>query len=286
MPKKVLLRAGVVFTLCGMVGIYLVWAQRVQSQAIPSSFESVGVVAQEAVSTEIRVYVLARGGKFLGDDVGGALVTIRDARTGEFVASGVTKGGSGVADLMTQGRPRTLPINTEAASVFSTTLMLDEPRLLEFEAFGPLTAQGSANRTTTTEWVLPQSFTAHGNRVILELAGLNVDVLAPQTHFLPQAKPPLKISFRVNVTMMCGCPIGPDLPWKPDEFKVMMKIKRPDGKQDLVKLEFDANAPDHAPSQFIGSYEATLPGIYEAIAMAHEAEFGNSGSDRVTFILP
>jgi len=37
--------------------------------------------------TKITVRVIARDGKFLGDDIGGALVTIRDAHTGELLAS-------------------------------------------------------------------------------------------------------------------------------------------------------------------------------------------------------
>jgi len=42
--------------------------------------------------TRITVRVQARGGKFLGDDIGGAVVTIRDAMTGELFATGTTAG--------------------------------------------------------------------------------------------------------------------------------------------------------------------------------------------------
>jgi len=274
------LGAAVVAMCLSMIGV---WAVQAQSGPKPAAAE---LQAPLSAPTEIRVHVLARGGKYLGDDVGGARVTIRDALSGEVLASGVTRGGSGPADLMTVEQARTTPLPTDGASVFTTTLDLAEPRLLEFEAFGPLAAQGSAQRVTSTEWVLPQPFTADGNRVTLELAGLNVDIRDPQTHFLPKAKPPLDIPFRVNVTMMCGCPIGPGLAWPPENFQVTLLVKRPDGQQELVELTFDADAPDGAPSQFIGSYTATLPGIYEGIVLAHEANFGNSGSDRVTWIVP
>ncbi len=282
------LRASVMFVLLGILVLALFLARTVQSSNARQPFApSISDrQMQDGVATEIRVHVLARGGKFLGDDVGGALVTIRDARTGEFIASGVTRGGSGVADLMTAERARTTPITTQDASVFSTTLVLAEPRLLEFEAYGPLAAQGSANRVTSTEWVVPQTLAENGNRVILELAGLNVDALSPPTHFLPQDKPPIQLNVGANVTMMCGCPIGPNLPWDPKNFQVVMRVIRPDGKADLVNLQYNANALDNAPSQFSAEYNATLSGIYEAIIMAHEAKFGNSGSDRVTFIVP
>jgi hypothetical protein len=235
--------------------------------------------------TEVQVRVLSRGGKFVGDDIGGALVTIRDARSGEVLASGRTHGGSGAANLMTVSRQRLDPLPTEDAAVFTAQLPLDEPRLVEFEAFGPLAAQGSANRVTATEWILPQQFIGQPNVIQLEIAGLNVDILDPPTHFLPQ-ETPKDIFFRVNVTMMCGCPIGPETDWKPDDYLVQALIKKPDGTSEILPLEIDTNAPEDAPSQFTGVYTATQAGIYEAIVFARQMKEGNSGSDRVTFILP
>lgn len=237
-----------------------------------------------AQATEIQVYVLARGGKFIGDDVGGAEVTLRDVRSGEFLGSGRTHGGSGAADLMTVERNRTEPISTTGAAVFTTTLLLDAPRLVEFQAYGPLGAQAAANRATTTEWVLPQALGE--NKIVLEVPGLNVEVLNPPTHFMPATKPPLEIPLRVNVTMMCGCPIAPTTDWKPENFSVKALVTKPDATRDMVDLQFDANAPDQAPSQFIGTYTATLPGVYEMIVVAQQPGQDNAGSERVTFILP
>ncbi len=45
--------------------------------------------------TQIDVRVIAKGGKYLGDDIGGALVTVQDVQTGELLAKGTTAGGSG-----------------------------------------------------------------------------------------------------------------------------------------------------------------------------------------------
>ncbi len=42
--------------------------------------------------------VIARGGKFLGDDIGGAQVTIRDVLYGELLAFGRTQGRVGSAN--------------------------------------------------------------------------------------------------------------------------------------------------------------------------------------------
>jgi hypothetical protein len=254
-----------------------------ESQTRRAAPQSVPVTASSA-ATEIQVYVLARGGKFIGDDIGGAEVTLRDARTGEFLASGLTRGSSGAEDLMTVERARTEPISTTGAAVFTTTLMLDAPRLVAFEAYGPLAAQGSANRVTVTEWVLPQAFAE--NKIVLEIPGLTVAVLNPPTHFLPTTKPPIQLPLRVNVTMMCGCPIGPETDWKPQNYTVKALVTKPDATQDMVDLQFDENAPAQAPSQFIGTYTATQSGVYEMIVVARQVGEDNAGSDRVTFIIP
>lgn len=283
--NSLMLRATSMLALFAAVAVTFWAARAVYSTAALNSPASSSAQMSDAAATEVRVHVIARGGRYVGDDIGGALVTVRDAHTGEFLASGLTRGGSGVPDLMTLERARTTPLPTESASVFTTTLRLAEPRLVEIEAVGPPAAQGAENRVTSTEWILPQTFAPEGNRFTLEIAGLNVDVLSPPTHFLPQRKPPMTIPVRANVTMMCGCPISPMTDWKPEDFRVVMVVKRPDGKQDVADLKFDANAPDGAPSQFVTEYEATLPGIYEATVMAHQKGFGNSGSDRVTWIL-
>ena len=51
------------------------------------------------IQTQIDVRVIAKDGKYLGDDIGGALVSIHDVRTGELLARGRTSGGSGQSEV-------------------------------------------------------------------------------------------------------------------------------------------------------------------------------------------
>ena len=53
-----------------------------------------------AVPTDITVRVRAKDAKFVGDTMGGARVTIRDAETGELLAKGVTTGTTGDTSLI------------------------------------------------------------------------------------------------------------------------------------------------------------------------------------------
>jgi hypothetical protein len=251
---------------------------------------------QASQPTEIVVRVIAKDGKFLGDDIGGALVTLRDIQTGELLASGPTSGGSGPVEVMCQARQRGTAIPTgsgaDGASAFKVTLDLEKARLIEFSAVGPLAAQGSENRVSATQWVYPGRNLNQGDGLLLEIPGLVVQIVEPPTHFLPQVAPP-RITIRANVTMMCGCPIGAKplcgssapSPWRPNEFEVTADIIGP-GTRVSVQMAFDVNAPGNAPSQFLAYYQAKGAGIYDITVCAYQRKNGNTGVARATVILP
>jgi hypothetical protein len=244
------------------------------------------------MGTQIDVRVIAKGGKYLGDDIGGALVTVHDVQTGELLASGTTAGGSGEQDLMSVCVTQSEVLPVDGASVFTASLELDEPRRIRVSAYGPLAAQQSANTVSLTQWVVPGRDVnggAQGGGFLLEIPGLVVQVLNPPTHFLP-AEAPAQIEIRANVTMMCGCPIGKQ-PWDPSLFDVSASIKSGDTYAVEFPLEFDANAPYGAPSQFaaqwtVPSNASGQPEIYSITVSAFQQLTGNTGTDRATLIIP
>ncbi len=241
------------------------------------------------MQTQIDVRVIARGGKYLGDDIGGALITIRDAQTGEMLASGRTAGGSGLPNLMEISVTQAEVLPVDQASVFNASLDIDEPRLIRVTAYGPLAAQQSANRVSLTQWIYPRRNIAGGTAgLLLEIPGLVVQVLNPPTHFLPQAAPS-EIYIRANVTMMCGCPIG-KAPWNPDEFEVSARISGPEYLFE-APMKFDTDYPDGAPSQFyyrwqVPTNETNDSQIYDIVIAAFQPSNGNTGVDRATVIIP
>jgi hypothetical protein len=243
------------------------------------------------VDTKVTVRVIARAGKFLGDDIGGAEVTVRDVHTGAVLASGVTSGGSGPANLMTTPLKRTqaIPVSDlpgNDACKFEAYLKIDRPTLVEISAYGPLAAPQSANWTRSTTWVYPQLDIApeptpggpqRQDGFLLEIQGLMVQMLNPPAHYLPsgfQLGTPIPI--RANVTMMCGCPISQasGTPWPADDFDVEAEIKG--GGISNVKLDFDTTST--APSQF--RYDKWAPasyGIYQITVRAFQKSTGNTG---------
>lgn len=244
-----------------------------------------------ARDTKITVRVQANGGKFLGDDIGGALVTLRDGQTGEILASGVTRGDSGtlVADygpgasqraIVTPGRPPAVHwlVASATTSRFDATLPLARPTLLEVSAFGAVGGLQAAHRVTSAQWVVPGQHLTAGPGFVVEIPGLLLQVLAPATHLsLPSL--PATVPLRANVTMVCGCPIAAGEPWIPSDFEVFAEVRRAGTKKTArAPLAFAGQT-----SLFTGSHVVRAAGFYEATFTAIQKSTGNTGTGQVTF---
>ncbi len=241
--------------------------------------------------TKIRVRVQAKGGKFLGDDIGGALVTLRDGQTGEILASGVTSGDSGtlagdyspaasLATIVTPGRKPVVHwlVASKTTSRFDASLALERPTLLEVSAFGAVGGLQAAHRVTSAQWVVPGQDLTEGPGFVVEIPGLLLQVLEPPTH-LGLVSVPTAVPLVANVTMVCGCPIDTDEPWVPEDFEVFADIRRAGSKRRTrVHLTFAGQT-----SRFIGSHEVREAGYYEATFTAIQKSTGNTGTGQVTY---
>jgi hypothetical protein len=233
-----------------------------------------------AVETKITVRVIARGGKFLGDDVGGAEISIRALDSGELLATGLTHGGSGPDSLMMQPFMRTEPLPTEdgenSAARFDASLSLDRPRLVEVSAVGPLIAPNPP-RVSTTHWLFPGKNLSGDQALLLEVRGLMVQVVMPPAHYLvhkSDVSQPFEI--RANVTMMCGCPIG-EPPWPAADFEVVAHVRHGEQRMD-VPLSFESAQRNGAPSQFVSrSWIPGDAGLFHIDVVATQKSSGNLG---------
>jgi hypothetical protein len=255
-----------------------------------------------AIPTKICVRVIARDGKFLGDDIGGAAVTIRDAWTKELLAHGITTGTSGPnapVGVMCVSLRRGQPLPTTGASAFNAILNLTRPTCIEVNATGPLAARQSANTVSATQWIYPGKDVTAGNGFLLEIPGLIVQIIDPPTHFTPVVYQDLYI--RANVAMMCGCPIEPkhgktkicadlpdkDQPWLPKEFEVKAIIRSGGADVAEVPLAFTQIAPANTAGQFTGTWTPPKAGgTFEITVYAYQAANGNTGVDAATAIIP
>ncbi|HKK30362.1 MAG TPA: hypothetical protein VKA18_08230 [Alphaproteobacteria bacterium] len=243
---------------------------------------SVGLSASAlAEPTDITVRVISRDAKFIGTSMGGVRVTLRDAGTGELLGQGVTSGSTGDTErIMMEPRARDTVLSRGGAAKFSTTLDLDRPRRIEVTADGPLAQPQSASRVSAVQWVVPGKHLTGGDGWLLEMPGFVVDVLAPPAHVEFQGGPQ-RVELAANVTMMCGCPIEPDGLWDANRYEVKALIGL-EG-QDVGEVEL---AYAGSPSQFSGQVSVDKPGVYDVTIYAYDADTGNTGLDRTTFIIP
>lgn len=233
-----------------------------------------------AEPTDITVRVVSKDAKFIGTSMGGMRIVLRDADTGEILASGVTSGGTGNTKLlMHENAGRRAKLSDASAAKFDATIDIDEPRRIEVDAYGPLGQPQAAHRVTATQWVVPGAHVTGGDGWVLELPGFVVDVLSPPAHVkLPAGTD--KVDVRANVVMMCGCPVTPKGLWDADKFQVKALVKRNGKAVKTVDVPFAGET-----SQFATTLPVEEPGTYEVVVYAHDPGNGNTGLDRTTFIV-
>jgi len=142
------------------------------------------LVAGVSGAAETRVMVRARtkDAKFIGTSMGGALVVIRKADTGEVLASGLTSGGTGdTKRIMNDPLVRGAQITDASTAGFEAKIELAEPTFVTVEVTGPMGQRQSAAKATVQTWLIPGRNVA-GDGLMVEIPGFAVNVAAPRAH--------------------------------------------------------------------------------------------------------
>ena len=230
-----------------------------------------------ATDTDITVRVLSRDAKFVGTLMGGARVVLRDAHTGELLAHGVTRGGTGdTAKLMHDDRGRRARLADDDDAAFRATLDLAQPRLITAEVSGPEVQQQAGHAASATQWVVPGKHLSAGDGWIIELPGFVVDVLEPPGQGVV-SEDAQTITINAQVVMMCGCPVTPSGRWDADQYEVGMLVSR--AGQDVADITMRYAGTS---SRFTGEVPVTGAGVYDISVYAYDARTGNTGVDRTT----
>lgn len=221
-------------------------------------------------ATTVVVRAVSRDAKVIGSGVGGARITVRDAKTGEVLARGLQEGGTGSTDLiMRQPRSRGATVySTGGAASFEATLRLERPTRVEIVAEGPLRTPHATRRASRTMLLVPgRDVTGEG--VILELYGFTVELERPTRSTVATGQ---AVPVRASVTMLCGCPIEPGGLWDADRIDVTARLVR-DGR---VVQESEMTYAGET-SVFEGSLTPPAAGTYELEVVAADGERANFG---------
>jgi hypothetical protein len=230
-----------------------------------------------AEPTNITVRVMSKDAKYIGSSMGGMQIVVRDALTKTILATGLTSGGTGdTKRLMHTNAGRRAVLSDATAAKFEAVIDLQSPTLIEVEAIGPLAQMQSANRASSTQWVVPGRHITGGDGWVLELPGFVVDVLSPPAHIRLGAVK--SVDIKANVVMMCGCPIEPKGLWDASAYEVKAIVTR-NGKEVARHDMIYAGAT----SQFAASIPVEDDGVYDVLVYAYDPANGNTGIDRTTF---
>jgi hypothetical protein len=163
------------------------------------------------VPTEILIRVVAAGAMALGNDVGGAQVTITDIATGSVLATGLQQGEAGNQNLLMR-TPRLLgePHYPSPSASFRATLQLERPTLVEIAAQGPMAYSQATQRASTRVLLIPgQDLTNDG--IVLHLYGFLVQIEHPKPGEPLIAKADVKL--RASIRTLSGNPVRPHGDW-------------------------------------------------------------------------
>lgn len=218
-----------------------------------------------AEPTQVMVRAQSLDAKFIGDQMGGVQVILRDARTGRVLARGLTQGGTGDTNLiMKTPRSRGASITDAATAGFNAIIDVREPTLIEAEAEGPMGKPASRIRVTSRLWILPGRDVT-GDGWILTFPGLVIEPEVTQT---------TAAAGRVSakVTLMCGCPIEPGGLWDSANYVIQAELRRGDQVVARAPLAYAGT-----PSLFAGAFPALPPGRYRLRVTAMDKSTPNAG---------
>jgi hypothetical protein len=236
----------------------------------------------QAQPTRVIIRAKAKDAKFIGTGIGGAYVIVKNNLTGEILAKGLTAGASGNTEvIMKQPVKRNQPVTDSTTARFEALVNIAEPTFVDVEVIAPYNRKHAAVKASTQLWLIPHHDVL-GEGVVVEIPGFIVDVLTPNTHELIKLDTVSNgmLTARVSVTLMCGCAISKGGTWNSDDIDVEALVKK-DGVS-IGQVPFHLTARNNL---FEGSLKVKAAGNYELTIYAIDRKTGNTGVDKINFVL-
>ncbi|MDQ1803037.1 hypothetical protein ACNFU2_01085 [Chryseobacterium sp. PTM-20240506] len=242
---------------------------------------SVFCVFSFAKETRITIRAKAKDAKFIGSSLGGAYVIVRNKINNTILAEGKTSGSTGNTDLIMKApKHRDSSIVDDATGKFLATVNIDEPTFVSIEVFSPFNHKQAQAKVSTEIWLIPGKDIL-GDGIILEIPGFIIDILKPRTHQYIglssiSGKP---FQIQANIVMMCGCVIDKGGVWDSDKFETKALVNK-DGKRVS-----EINLSLVSTNLFEGNTSISVPGNYEIIVYAFDPKTGNTGVDKINYVV-
>lgn len=227
-----------------------------------------GIFAQ--VHTTVVVRAKAKDAKFIGDGMGGAMITILDAVSGDTLARGLAKGSTGDTErLVVKPVGRYDTLSTPGAAKFEAALSISKPTLVTIKAIAPYGKPHARVMASVQKWIIPGKDIT-GDGVILEIPGFVVSNQQPVADSTYAVNQPIRV--RTHLVMMCGCPTSDGGLWDSSAYEIKAQIRRADEVITEIPLAFTGEQ-----NWFEGTFTPTATGDYTVWVYAFHPETGNTG---------
>jgi hypothetical protein len=240
--------------IIAVIGLSLTTGSVVSAAQSPNRVSQPGA----PVDTDVVVRVVAHGAMVIGDEVGGARVTITDVATGRLLASGVQSGDAG-DQIQIMRTPRLMEeprYSSRPSGLFRATLSLDRPTLVEIAAQGPLNYPAAMQRTSTTVLLMPGRDLVNDG-VVLALYGYIVQIEHPPAGQPLMAKDDVKLI--ASIRTLSGSAVRPYGDWDSRKIDISGEVMIGDrvierlqlfytGTQGRFEAPFFVPSPADAPN--------------------------------------
>jgi hypothetical protein len=210
------------------------------------------------IDTEVMVRVVGHGAMVLGDEVGGARITITEVTTGRLLVSGLQRGEAGDQNhIMRTPRLMEEPhYSTRPSGSFRATLSLTQPTLVEIAAQGPLNYPAAMQRASTTVLLIPGRDLSNDG-IVLHLYGFIVQIENPPPGRPVMAKDDLTLT--ASVRTLSGSWVRPHGDWDSRKVAIHGEVLVGDrvverlqmfysGSKSLFEAPFFVPTPADAPN--------------------------------------
>lgn len=228
--------------------------------------------------TVVLVRVVAHGAMVLGREVGGARVTITEVATGQILATGLQDGGSGDQNqIMRTPHMIEEPVySSRPSAVFTTTLQLHKPTLVEISAEGPLAYPAASQKTSKTLLVIPGQDLTHDG-IVLHLYGYLIQIERPTPPEPLIAKDDVKL--RASVRTLSGSLVRPHGDWDSRKIRIYGEVLIGDRIIERLQMFYDEGSRTFEAPFFVPPSKDVPDGITLRV-IAMDLSTGNSGMDQ------
>ena len=239
----------------------------------------------QPLDTEVIVRVVGHATMVIGDEGGGARVTITEVETGRLLASGLQRGEAGDQNQIMR-TPRLMEeprYSSRPAAFFRVTIPLEKPTLVEIVAQGPLAYPASMQRASKTMLLIPGRDVAQDG-IVLELNGYIVQIEQPRPGQPLTAKDDVRL--QASVRTLSGALVRPHGDWDSRHMDIYGEVVIGERVMERLQLFYAGSKSVFEAPFFVPNPDQAPDGLTLRVVAAHGAS-GNFGIGQAQYpVLP